>query len=85
MEKKTEIIIIRENWVQSIVSDLFTLVMIVSVTGIGVYLNSNAMQWIGFLILLIVAVNRALSRYGDGRMSIEQARRRLDEIERGDG
>jgi hypothetical protein len=41
------------------------------------------MQWVGAILGFFIIVVKAAQRLKDGRMSIEEARRKLDEIERG--
>lgn len=48
-----------EKPIQSIISDCFTFIMVVGIIGCGVYLQSTAMQWAGFLMLCILALGKA--------------------------
>ena len=56
----------------------------VAVIGIGVAVDSAAMQWAGFLVLMLtaLAVGIVKAAKNDG-LTIDQARARLDEIEGG--
>jgi hypothetical protein len=47
----------------------------------GVILQSSAMQWFGAVVGFIVICNRAGEAFKKNRMTIDQARKRLDEIE----
>lgn len=72
-----EILIIEETALQSMVSDGVTLAMFAAMVGLGVALGSETMQYLGgslFLVWLCI-------RRRKPRLSIAQARRRLDEIE----
>lgn len=54
----------------------------IGVIGIGVAANSPAMQWSGFIVLMLIAVGMAVAgvRKNEG-LSIAEAIRRLNEIE----
>lgn len=55
----------------------------VGVIGVGIWAESPAMQWIGFAFLLLFIVVLAVA-WGERntRLTIDEARQRLDEIER---
>lgn len=78
---KTEVIILHETAGQSWKRDTSTLVMFVSLIGIGVYLESPAMQWMGAIIGFITICSRSMRMIKDNRMTIEQARALLDKLE----
>ncbi len=80
MKERTHIILITESAIQSWARDASTLVMFVALIGIGVWLDSSAMQWMGAVIGFITIATRASKLRQN--LTIEQARRRLDEIER---
>lgn len=50
--------------------------------GMGVLLDSSAMQWMGFVVTILTALGIALGKMRIEGMTIEEARKRLDEIER---
>lgn len=55
---------------------------IAAIIGTGAMLDSAAMQWLGFWVIITVAVAAAAHEARkDSRLTIAQARRRLDEIE----
>jgi|AACY02.2.fsa_nt_gi hypothetical protein len=55
----------------------------VGVIGIGVVLDSVAMQWAGFIVLLLVALLASLRMMlAHEELTIEEARRVLDQLER---
>lgn len=58
MEKTTTHIIkiSTETMLQSWISDLSSFVLAVSLIGIGVYLKSDAMQWLGFVMFFLVSL-----------------------------
>lgn len=84
MTKKPEhtIILIREVWYKSLVSDLGTFVAVVGIIGTGWFLDSNAMQWCGFAMLLVSLL--AVASAKKNHYTLEGAKAKLAEIERGD-
>lgn len=79
---KREVILIRESLRDSIIRDLTTVACFVAMIGIGVWLDSSALQWIGALLGFIAIMSRSINMMEKYRYSIEEARRRLDELER---
>ncbi|MGR9056045.1 hypothetical protein ACU8NH_09065 [Rhizobium leguminosarum] len=75
---KTEIIILHETVLQSYLIDSSTFLLFAALIGLGVYLDSNAMQWIGGLMGIVTISARAIRK---DRLSIAGARKRLDELE----
>ena len=54
-EEKTFIIkVTTETCLEAWVSDLSSFVLAVALIGLGVYLESNAMQWVGAIIFFLV-------------------------------
>lgn len=84
-EKVTTIIILHETLWQSVVRDTYTFGALAAVVGLGVYLESAALQWIGGIIWMMWLLSRAARLAGDksSRLTVEEARRKLDDIEAG--
>lgn len=82
MSKSAEVIIVTETALQGWMRDAGSAVMFIALIGIGVFLESNAMQWVGAIIGFIVIISRAMRIAKDNRYTIAKARARLDEIER---
>lgn len=78
---KPEIIIIRESAASSIAKDAGTFALFASLIGIGVLLDSGAMQWVGAVIGFTSIVVWAARASAGNRLTVEQARTRLDAIE----
>ena len=76
---KTEVIVIRETVTQSIVSDAGTFLLFAGLISLGVFLGSNAMQWVGAIVGFICMLGKVGGQ--TKRLTLAQARRRLDEIE----
>jgi hypothetical protein len=81
MEKKPEVILLYETVAQSWARDASTFALLLCLIGMGVILQSSAMQWFGAVVGFIVICNRAGEAFKKNRMTIDQARKRLDEIE----
>lgn len=79
MSKRPEVIIVHESIAESWARDASSVVGFILLIGIGVYLESNAMQWVGAIIGFVTIVSLAMKR--DNRLSVSEARKRLDEIE----
>lgn len=79
---KREVILIRETLRDSVIRDLTTVICFVAMIGIGVWLDSSALQWIGAFLGFIAIMSRSINLMEKSRYSIEEARRRLDELER---
>jgi Zn-dependent membrane protease YugP len=76
-----EVILLRETALASVVKDMGVVAMFVLLIGIGILLDSTALQWVGALIGFSTIVSFAVRLSKDNRFTIEEARRRLDEIE----
>lgn len=73
----------RETVVQSVIKDTFTFIMVVGILSVGVATNSSAMQWVGFIMLAFLFIAKCISViHGTKKLTIEQARKKLDEMER---
>lgn len=80
MKTKTEVIIVYETVLQSYLIDTSTFVLFAALIGLGIFLDSTALQWIGGLMGIFTICAR-IDRHK--RMTVDQARKRLDEIEAG--
>lgn len=83
MSKKPEVIVLYETALQSWLRDASSVAMFVALIGIGVLLDSSAMQWIGAIIGFLAIFTRASGASRKCRMTLDQARKRIDEIEAG--
>lgn len=81
MKKHVEIIILHETTLGSWIRDASSLALFVSLIGIGVYLDSSAMQWLGAIVGFMVLVGKSINLSNKSKVSFEEARRRIDEIE----
>lgn len=77
----TEVIIIRETAIQSLVKDAGTFALFASLIGVGVLLDSGAMQWVGAIVGFTTIFTWVIRGTSKNRMTVEQARVRLNEIE----
>ncbi len=81
MAKRPEVILLHETAGQSWRRDMSSVVGFVLLIGIGWLLDSSAMQWVGAILGFLVVGSNVARMSKDTRMTIEQARKRLDEIE----
>jgi hypothetical protein len=77
----TRIIIIKKSALDTLLKNLSDFTLIVSIFGIGWALKSEAMQWFGFFLAAIVLIAGATK--DSKKLSIEEARAKIDEIEAG--
>ena len=75
------VIVIHETVAKSWARDASTLALFVALIGIGVFLESTAMQWIGAIVGFVAIVGRASKTHNDARMTIAEAREFLDKLE----
>lgn len=62
---------------------VYTVAMQVGVIGIGVAVESTAMQWSGFVVLALIAVALSILKADEKKdLSIQGAREYLDRLER---
>jgi hypothetical protein len=71
----TKFVIIRESFWRSIVTDAITFMMVFSLVGIGIWLNSTPLQWIGGLMSMVTIMAQAVPNRK--RMTIEEAKEYL--------
>lgn len=75
----TKIIVIRETLTKSLLRDAGVLALFVSLIGIGVALESDAMQWAGAVIGFLVIIGRSSGHRKE--LTIQRAREYLDKLE----
>ena len=85
MENRRPVLMYVQTSKQSIVCDTYTFVMILATIGIGVLLESTAMQWVGFLMLFVILMVRASKLRKESTYTIEQAKKKLAELETSNG
>ncbi len=76
-----EVIVVVKNWRDTALHDIASIATFVAFIGIGVLLQSTAMQWAGALLWFIWVLGFASALAKKNRMTIPEARKRLDEIE----
>ena len=79
-KKKVKVIVLYETVLQSWLRDAGTFVMVLALIGVGVWLESSPMQWVGAIMFFIALVVRAV-KVGE-YMTVEEAREHLDELEK---
>jgi hypothetical protein len=76
-----EVIVIYETVAQSVLKDAVSIAALSAAIGLGVVLNSPAMQWVAGIIWLVLVLSLSARAFKDNRMTVAKARKRLDEIE----
>jgi uncharacterized iron-regulated membrane protein len=76
-----EIILLHETAGQSWLRDMSSVAGFIALIGIGVLLDSTAMQWTGAVLGFLVIIGRMMRVFKDSRVTIAEARKRLDELE----
>ena len=71
--------IAHESLKDSILSDVFTFAMLAALIGLGVLLDSSAMQWVGAVMAFLGVFSKAARRLP--LMTLDEARHELDRIE----
>lgn len=75
------VILLHETVFTSLMRDASTFAMFVALIGIGVLLDSSALQWTGAMLGFLAIVARSSKVQSDARMTIRQAREYLDKLE----
>lgn len=77
------VLIIKEGWVQSWLRDASTFALFLALIGIGVFLESPALQWVGALIGFFHIAGNARRMLKRESLTIPEARAKLDALEAG--
>jgi hypothetical protein len=83
VSKEREVVIIRENVLESIIKDATTFASLSALIGLGWLIDSTAMQWLGALMGILAVGARASGYTAKHTYTIAQARARLDELGQG--
>lgn len=75
---KNTVIIIRESVRESVTKDIVMGMVLLLVVGVGIVLQSQALQWIAGILFILGIISSATSTI---RYTIPEARKKLDEIE----
>lgn len=79
----TPVILISESVMDSWARDSFMFCTLVGLVLVGWFLDSAALQWVGALMGFLSVCVRASGRTKAARMTIAEARAKLDDLERG--
>jgi hypothetical protein len=83
MTKQTEIIVVHESVLASYLKDLASVGSLMAAVGLGIWLDSAALQWVAGLLWIVMILLASFKSTNDKRMTLADARKRLDEIEAG--
>jgi putative effector of murein hydrolase LrgA (UPF0299 family) len=83
MQTKPVVINIVTNPKMDLMRSVMQLLFITAIIGIGVVLDSRAMEWIGFIIVMIAGIGIVVNAVNkDSNLTIAEARLRLDDLEK---
>ena len=77
------VILLRETWWRSLVKDAGSFAMVAGLAGVGVLLDSTALQWIGAIMGFLWVMARGSEAMRKAKCTIPEARTKLDELEEG--
>lgn len=80
-DQKETVIIVHETIWKSYGRDAGSFAMVAGMIGIGVYLDSSAMQWLGAILAFAAILSSGVAMRNESRMTVPEARKKLDEIE----
>ena len=83
MSEEPTVIILKDSIARSTIKAFTSFAMLVGTIWLGVYLQSSAMQWAGFILSVVFLAKHAQRAMKDDRLTIAQARAKLDELEKG--
>jgi hypothetical protein len=81
MKKKTEIILLHESLKESIIADTITFGFASALMIAATIIGSTAFEWAAAIVWVISVFCHSAACGRDHRMTTEEARRRLEEIE----
>lgn len=76
-----KILLVHESFAQSVMKDVISAVTLLSMVGVGVWIDSSAMQWVAGIIWLLWMVGKSASYAKNSVFSFDAARKRIDEWE----
>ena len=79
-DEREYILVVDDRLWKSVSRDIVSIVTLFAMVGVGYVLGSVALQWIGGLIWILWIIARVDAQRK--KMTISQARKRLDELER---
>lgn len=83
MADKPEVILIVDGAWESLGRDASSLAFVFACIGLGIWLDSAAMQWFGAVVAFLALILRAGAVAKNNVYTVDGARKRLDEIEAG--
>lgn len=58
MSEEKSVLMIHERWSESLIKDAGSFATVTGIIGLGWWLGSDAMQWVGFIMVCLVALAR---------------------------
>lgn len=84
MADPIKLVIIDDRLPLSIARDLVSIGTLTAAVGLGVWLDSVALQWIAGILWILIVIGKGLKLKED-KYTIAQARTKLDELEKAGG
>lgn len=76
-----KILLVHESFAQSVMKDMISAVTLLSMVGVGVWIDSAAMQWVAGIAWLLWMAGKSAFDAKNSVFSFEAARKRIDEWE----
>ena len=83
MSKSPEVIVIHESVLASYLKDIGSIVSLLAAVGLGIWLDSAALQWVAGLLWIVMVLTASVKSMNGNRMTVSDARKKIDEIEAG--
>ena len=81
MSRAAEVIVVHESVLASYLKDIASVGSLTAAVGLGIWLDSAALQWVAGLLWIVMILSASFKSTNDKRMTVADARKRLDEIE----
>lgn len=75
------IIILHETMLHSIAKDVFSCAMLLATIGVGVYIDSGALQWCAGIFWIIWIFSKSVAYGKNNAFSFDEARAKIDALE----
>ncbi len=83
MTEEQTVIVIKEPWIVSAKRDVVTVIAVFALMLPGIWMDSSAMQWVGFFLFVVFIFGAAKRHLGDATMTLDEAAAKIEELKRG--
>lgn len=81
MTREKEVILVKEPLWSSVIKDTYTIGSLLSAVGVGIWIDSGALQWTAGILWILWVLGRATRFRKDNTYTVSGARAKLDQIE----